>query len=159
MWTPDVSGARVQKTPLICSLFRSLIKGGMTIRFWAPRPSQRVSLLYFKFSWFQTSLPLTALPFHHLSLLAVSELQLTAATPFWFGFPPRGIDPKLNRSQLSADCRCGRSSEIIDWLAWHCSLLVLGLFSAASGACACAVVQNHHQSGNAASGKLVWKQH
>ena len=33
--------------------------------------------------WFQTNLPLAALPLRRLASLAVSELQLSAATPLW----------------------------------------------------------------------------
>ena len=67
------------------------------------------------------------------SSLAVSELQLSAATPLWF-FHRAAIAPELNRIQLSAICRGGQSGKVIDLLAWRC--LPLGHPSAASGACA-----------------------
>ena len=68
------------------------------------------------------------------SSLAVSELQLSAATPLWPYHRRSGIAPELNRIQLSAICRGGQSGKVIDLLAWRC--LPLGHPSAASGACA-----------------------
>ena len=67
------------------------------------------------------------------SSLAVSELQLSAATPLWL-FTERQSLPELNRIQLSAICRGGQSGKVIDLLAWRC--LPLGHPSAASDACA-----------------------
>ena len=110
-------------------------------------------------SWFHTSLLLTALPLHHLITACrfrVAALRGHAAV----AFSPRGITPKLNRSQLFAFavCRCGQSGEVIDWLGWCCS--PLGLSPAASGACP--VVQKitiKAAMRRALSGKLMWKQH
>ena len=61
------------------------------------------------------------------SSLAVSELQLSAATPLWLYHRAA-----LNRIQLFAICRGGQSGKVIDLLAWRC--LPLGHPSAASGA-------------------------
>ena len=75
--------------------------------------------------------------------------------PRRFGFHRAAPLSKLNWSQLSAICRSGQSGGVIDLLARRC--LPLDDPSAVNGFCA--VVQNHDQSGNAASGKLVWNQH
>ena len=82
--------------------------------------------------------------------IAVLELQLSVATPLWLF----RLALKLNRSQLSVVCHCGQSGEVIDWLdAAHRLVLPLRQVAIAQ------LYKNHHQSGNAASGKLVWKQH
>ena len=104
--------------------------------------------------WFQTSLPLAALPLCRVIIACcfrVAALSGNAA----LALSPSGIAPELNRIQLSAICSGGQSGKVIDLLAWRC--LPLGHPSAASGACA--VEQIYHQSSNAASGKLVWNQH
>ena len=62
------------------------------------------------------------------SSLAVSELQLSAATPLWLYHRAASLP------RLSAVCRCGQSGGVIDLLARYC--LPLGLPSAASGTCA-----------------------
>ena len=83
--------------------------------------------------WFQTSLPLAALPLCRVIIACcfrVAALSGNAA----LALSPSGIAPKLNRIQLSAICRGGQSSKVIDLLAWRC--LPLGHPSAASGACA-----------------------
>ena len=83
--------------------------------------------------WFQTSLPLAALPLCRVIIACcfrVTALSGNAA----LALSPSGIAPELNRIQLSAICRGGQSGKIIDLLAWRC--LPLGHPSAASGACA-----------------------
>ena len=103
-------------------------------------------------SWLQTRL--TALPFHGL-ITACHFIVVALSGQATLAFSPSGIALKLNRCQLSAVCHCGQSSEVIDWLAWCCSLL--GLSSAASGTCA--VVQKSPSKWQCRNGKLVWKQH
>ena len=70
---------------------------------------------------------------------------------------PSGIAPKLNRIQLSAICRGRQSGKVIDQLNWldPACRLVIPLRQVALAQ----LYKYHHQSGNAASGKLVWKQH
>ena len=83
--------------------------------------------------WFQTSLPLAALPLCHVIIACcfrVAALSGNAA----LAISLNGIAPELNRIQLSAICRGGQSGKVIDLLAWRC--LPLGHPSAASGACA-----------------------
>ena len=83
--------------------------------------------------WFQTSLPLAALPLRRLTIawcFRVAALSGNAA----LALSPSGIASELNRIQLSAICRGGQSGKVIDLLAWRC--LPLGHPSAASGACA-----------------------
>ena len=107
--------------------------------------------------WFQTSLPLAALPLRRMIIACcfrVTALSGHAA----LALSQSGIAPELNRIQLSAVCCCGQSSGVIDLLARRC--LPLGLPSASLWQVVLAQLYNdHHQSGNAASGKLVWKQH
>ena len=83
--------------------------------------------------WFQTSLPLAALPLRRVIIACcfrVAALSGHAALPL----SPSGIAPELNRIQLSANCPVGQSGKVIDLLAWRC--LPLGHPSVASGACA-----------------------
>ena len=83
--------------------------------------------------WFQTSLPLAALPLCRVIIACcfrVAALSGNAA----LALSPSGIAPELHRIQLSAICRGGQSGKVIDLLAWRC--LPLGHPSAASGACA-----------------------
>ena len=86
-----------------------------------------------KLCWFQTSLPLAALPLCRVIIACcfrVAALSGNAA----LALSPSGIAPELHRIQLSAICRGGQSGKVIDLLAWRC--LPLGHPSAASGACA-----------------------
>ena len=83
--------------------------------------------------WFQTNLPLAALPLCRVIIACcfrVAALSGNAA----LALSPSGIAPELHRIQLSAICRGGQSGKVIDLLAWRC--LPLGHPSAASGACA-----------------------
>ena len=91
------------------------------------------SFLFCPYCWFQTSLPLAALPLCRVIIACcfrVAALSGNAA----LALSPSGIAPELNRIQLSAICRGGQSGKVIDLLAWRC--LPLGHPSAASGACA-----------------------
>ena len=66
--------------------------------------------------WFQTSLPLAALPLCRVIIACcfrVAALSGNAA----LALSPSGIAPKLNRIQLSAICRGGQSGKVIDLLA------------------------------------------
>ena len=83
--------------------------------------------------WFQTSLPLAALPLRRVIIACCFRVN-SSQRPRRFGFSPSGIAPELNWSQLYAICRGGQSGKVIDWLARRC--LPLGHPSAASGACA-----------------------
>ena len=89
-------------------------------------------------SWFQTSLLLTALLFHRLITACCFRGAALSSHAALIGFSTEGHCSQVESSQLSAVSRCGQSGEVINWLAWQCSLL--GLSSAASGACT--VVQN-----------------
>ena len=115
---------------------------------WATNPS-----LFF-LGWFQTSLPLAALPLRrvitacHFKVAALSGHIVLAFSPIGIGF-------KLNRSQLSAVATVGKAARLlIDWLdaAYR---LVFPLRQVALSQ----LYKYHHQSSNAASGKLVLKQH
>ena len=88
------------------------------------------------------------------SSLAVSELQLSAATPLWLYHRAASLPSwiKFNCLRSAAVGKAARLS--IYWLDAACRL-VIPLRQVA-------LVQlnkYHHQSGNAASGKLVWNQH
>ena len=66
--------------------------------------------------WFQTSLPLAALPLRRMIIACcfrVAALSGNAA----LALSPSGIAPELNRIQLSAICRGGQSGKVIDLLA------------------------------------------
>ena len=74
---------------------------------------------YTDLCWFQTSLPLTALPLCRVIIACcfrVAALSGNAA----LALSPSGIAPKLNRIQPSAICRGGQSGKVIDLLARHC---------------------------------------
>ena len=95
--------------------------------------------------WFQTSLPLAALPLPRLIIACcfrVGALSSHAA----LALSPSCIAPELNRIQLSAICRGGQSGK-----GDAACRLVIPLRQAALAQ----LYKNHHQSGNAASGKLV----
>ena len=83
--------------------------------------------------WFQTSLPLTALPLCHVIITCCFRVAALSGHVA-LALSPSGIAPELKRIQLSAICRVGQSGKVIDLLARHC--LPLGHPSAASGACA-----------------------
>ena len=104
--------------------------------------------------WFQTNLPLAALPLRRLASLAVSELQLSAATPLWLFTERQSLQSwiEFNCLRSAAVSKAARLS--IYWLDAACRL-VIPLRQVALAQ----LYKNHHQSGNAASGKLVWNQH
>ena len=88
------------------------------------------------------------------SSLAVSELQLSAATPLWLyhwaASLPSWIEFNCLRSAV-----VGKAARLsIYWLDAACSL-VIPLRQVALAQ----LNKYHHQSGNVASGKLVWNQH
>ena len=80
---------------------------------------------------------------HRLLFQSSTALSGNAA----LALSPSGIAPELNRIQLSAICRGGKSGKVIDLFARRC--LPLGHPSAASGACA--VVQISSSKRRAAS--------
>ena len=82
--------------------------------------------------WFQTSLPLTDLPLHHV-IVACCFRVAALSGHVALALSPSGIASELNRIQLLAICCSGQSSEVMDLLARCC--LPLGHPSAASGAC------------------------
>ena len=89
--------------------------------------------------WFQTSLPLAALPLRRVIIACcfrVAALSGNAA----LAFNRAAIAPELNRIQLSAICRGGQSGKVIDLLVWRC--LPLGHPSAASDACAVELISS-----------------
>ena len=87
------------------------------------------------------------------SSLAVSELQLSAATPLWLYHRAASLPSWIEFNCLrSAVGKAGRLS--IYWQDAACRL-VIPLRQVALAQ----LYKYHHQSGNAASGKLVWKQH
>ena len=71
--------------------------------------------------------------------------------PLWL-LSPSGIALGI---QLSAICCGGQSGKVINLLAWRCLPLGHPLWQVALPQ----LYKYHHQSGNATSGKLVWKQH
>ena len=83
--------------------------------------------------WFQTSLPLAALPLCRVIIACCFRVAALSGNTA-LALSPSGIAPELNRIQLSAICRGGQSGKVIDLLAWRC--LPLGHPSAASGPCA-----------------------
>ena len=101
---------------------------------------------------FQTSLPLAALPLRRL-ITTCRFMVYSSQRPRRFGLSPSGIAPELNWSQLYVICRGWQSGKVIDLLARRC--LVIPLWQVALAQ----LYKSHHQSGNAASGNLVWKQH
>ena len=104
--------------------------------------------------WFQTNLPLAALPLRRLASLAVSELQLSAATPLWL-FTERQSLPSWIEFNCLRSAAVGKATRLsIYWLDAACRL-VIPLRQVALAQ----LNKYHHQSGNAASGKLVWNQH
>ena len=82
--------------------------------------------------WFQTSLPLTALPLCRVIIACCFRVAALSSNAT-LALSPSSIAPEL-RSQLSAICCGGQSDKVIDLLAWRC--LPLGHPSVASGACA-----------------------
>ena len=88
------------------------------------------------------------------SSLAVSELQLSVATPLWLYHRAASLPSwiEFNCLRSAAVGKVARLS--IYWLDAACRLVVpLRQVALAP------LNKYHHQSGNAASGKLVWNQH
>ena len=85
--------------------------------------------------------------------LAVSELQLSAATPLWL-FSERQSLPSWIEFNCLRSAAVGKAARLsIYWLDAACRLVIpLRQVTLAQ-------LNYHHQSGNAASGKLVWNQH
>ena len=78
-------------------------------------PEQMIMMIKVKLvlCWFQTSLPLAALPLCRVIIACsfrVAALSGNAA----LALSPSGIAPKLHRIQLSAICRGGQSGKVID---------------------------------------------
>ena len=88
------------------------------------------------------------------SSLAVSELQLSAATPLWLYHRAASLPSWIEFNCLwpAAVGKVARLS--IYWQDAACRL-VISLRQVALAQ----LYKYHHQSGNAARGKLVWKQH
>ena len=102
------------------------------------------------YCWFQTSLPLC----HLITACLFRVAALSSHAAFAFSSFHRAT-LKLKRTQLSAVYCCGQSSGLpINWLdaVYH---LVFSLWQVVLAE----LYKYHHQSGNAASSKLVWKQH
>ena len=74
--------------------------------------------------WFQTNLPLAALPLRRLASLAVSELQLTAATPLWL-FTERQSLPSWIEFNCLRSAAVGKAARLsIYWLDAACRLVI-----------------------------------
>ena len=88
------------------------------------------------------------------SSLAVSELQLSAATPLWLYHRAASLQSWIEFNCLRS-AAVGKAARLsINWLDAACRLVIpLRQVTLAQ------LYKYHHQSGNAASGKLVWKQH
>ena len=88
------------------------------------------------------------------SSLAVSELQLSAATPLWLYHRAASL-PSCIEFNCLRSAAVGKAARLsIYWLDAACRL-VIPLRQVALAQ----LNKYHHQSGNAASGKLVWNQH
>ena len=102
--------------------------------------------------WFQTSLPLCR--YAAWSSLAVSELQLSAATPLWLYHRAASLPSWIEFNCLRSAV-VGKAARLsIYWLDAACRL-VIPLRQVALAQ----LNKYYHQSSNAASGKLVWNQH
>ena len=118
------------------------------------RMLQEILYAWWEISWFQTSLLLTTLLLHRMiiacnfKVISLSDHAALALSQITVRYC------KFNKSQVYAVCRFGQCGEVIDWLVRRC--LPLGLPFAARGACI--FYKYHHQSSNAASSTLVWKQ-
>ena len=101
---------------------------------------------------FQTSLPLGR--YAAWSELAVSELQLSAATSLWLYHQAASLPSWIEFNCLRS-AAVGKAARLsINWLDAACrSVIPLRQVALAQ------LYKYHHQSGNVASGKLVWKQH
>ena len=87
------------------------------------------------------------------SSLAVSELQLSAATPLWLYHRAASLPSWIEFNCLRS-AAVGKAARLsIYWLDAACRL-VIPLRQVALAQ----LYKYHHQSGNAASGKLVWNQ-
>ena len=88
------------------------------------------------------------------SSLAVSELQLSAATPLWLYHWAASLPSWIEFNCLQSAAVGKAVGLSIDWqdAAYR---LVFPLLQVALAQ----LFKNHHQSGNAANGRLVWKQH
>ena len=88
------------------------------------------------------------------SSLAVSELQLSAAMPLWLYHRAVSLPSWIEFNCLRS-AAVGKAARLsIYWLDAACRL-VIPLRQVALAQ----LNKYHHQSGNAASGKLVWSQH
>ena len=88
------------------------------------------------------------------SSLAVSELQLSAATPLWL-YHQAELLPSWIELNCLWSAAVGKAARLsIYWEDAACRL-VIPLQQVALAQ----LYKYHHQSGNAASSKLVWKQH
>ena len=88
------------------------------------------------------------------SSLAVSELQLSAATPLWLYHRAASLPSWIEFNCLRS-AAVGKAARLsICWLDAACCV-VIPLRQVALAQ----LNKYHHQSGNAASGKLVWNQH
>ena len=83
-----------------------------------------------KLCWFQTSLPLAAMPRDHCLLFQSYSSQRQRR----FGFITERHRSRVEWNSTVCDLHGGQSGKVIDLLAWRC--LPLGHPSAASGVCA-----------------------
>ena len=74
--------------------------------------------------WFQTNLPLAALPLRRLASLAVSELQLSAATPLWLFTERQSLLSWIEFNCLRS-AAVGKAARLsIYWLDAACRLVI-----------------------------------
>ena len=92
--------------------------------------------------WFQTNLPLAALPLRRLASLAVSELQLSAATPLWL-FTERQSLPSWIEFNCLRSAAVGKAARLsIYWLDATCRLVIPLRQVTASDACAVELISS-----------------
>ena len=116
--------------------------------------SADISITFHRNAGFRLACRLPLCRYAAWSSLAVSELQLSAATPLWLYHRAASLQSwiEFNCLRYAAVGKAARLS--IYWLDAACHL-VIPLRQVALAQ----LNKYHHQSGNAASGKLVWNQH
>ena len=104
--------------------------------------------------WFQTSLPLAALPLRSVIIACCFRVAVLSGNAA-LALSPSGIAPEWIEFNCLRSAAVGKAARLsIYWLDAACRLVIpLGQVALAQ------LNKYHHQSGNAASGNLVWNQH